>query len=328
MQGKLRKELSEILKPIEHHLQGVETEIKNQLSTGLSLLDSGAYHLFQTGGKRIRASLIILSGGLKGEISDSVVEMAAAAEIIHCASLIHDDIIDQSIIRRGIPTVSRVWGNKVAVLVGDYMYTRALGTAIGQKRRDIFPTLVRAAGDMVKGELYQLEFSNIDKINKEHYFNIIELKTARFMAACMMLGAALGGMDERECELLYGAGLNLGFAFQIVDDTLDVMDVHDQAGKASGNDFQDGKITLPLLHLLEAAGVEERETLIEYTKNPDSVRWEYVRKRIRESGAIDYCISIANQYNTRVIEALNMLAGSLYRDIILELSKFLVERNY
>ena len=328
MQGKLRKGLGEILKPIEEHLQRVEAEIRAQLSTGLSLLDSGSFHLFQTGGKRIRASLIILTGGLREEGSDPVIEMAAAAEIIHCASLIHDDIIDHSIIRRGIPTVSKVWGNKVAVLVGDYMYTRALGTAIGQKRRDIFPTLVRAASDMVKGELYQLEYSNIDRISKEHYFNIIELKTARFMAACMLLGAALGNMDERECELLYGAGLNLGFAFQIVDDALDVMDVNDRAGKASGNDFQDGKITLPLLHLLENADAGERETLIEYTRQPDAVRWAHVRERIRKSGAVDYCIEVANQYNAKVIEALNLIPGSPYVEIIRELSKFLVERNY
>ncbi len=328
MRESVKMDLGEILKPIEPYLKKVDEEIRTQLNTGIPLLDKSASHLFEGGGKKIRASLIILTSGLKAAPDDSAIRMAAAAEIVHCASLIHDDIIDQSIIRRGLPTVSKVWGHRVAVLSGDYMYTKALGISVGEKKTGIYPVLVNATSDMVKGELYQLEFSNIDKINKDHYFRIIELKTARFMAACMKLGAVLGSMTDEECDILYDAGLNLGYAFQIVDDTLDVIDNHERTGKMSGNDFFEGKITLPFLNLVESVDDEERKQLNEFSKNPDGPKWDIVKRRIHETGSVKYCLEIADGFNRKVLEHLDLIPASAFKDIILELSKFLVERNY
>lgn len=324
----MKLKLADILRPIEPFLAKVDDEIKKQLLAGIPVLDESAMHLFAGGGKKIRASLIILSSGLSAPPSDDVIELAAAAEIIHCASLIHDDIIDQSELRRGLPTVSRKWGSRIAVLAGDYMYTRALGVAVDERRRDIFPTLVAATSDMVKGELYQIEYSRPDRISKKHYFTIIELKTARFMAACMKLGAVKGGMTPAEAEVLYNAGLNLGFAFQIVDDTLDVMDDATLTGKDAGNDFMEGKITLPFLHLLESVTDTERAGLIRDAGNPDAENWKKVRARIMESGAVRYCLDTAGEYTARMMECLETLPPSEYKSIIVELSKFLVERNF
>lgn len=328
MRHDLRFELGEIVKPIEHHLKRVDDEIRRQLSTGIPILDESAYHLFERGGKKIRASLIILSSGLAAPPTDLVIELAAAAEIVHCASLIHDDIIDQSSVRRGVPTVSAKWGSRVAVLTGDYMYTKALGIAVGDQGRDVFPILVAATSDMVKGELYQLEYSSIDRITKEHYLTIIELKTARFMAACMKLGAVRGGMSPELADTLYTAGLNLGFAFQIVDDALDAAGSAAETGKDSGNDFLEGKITLPLLHLLEKSSAAERGELSSLAKNPDPARWETVRRKIRESGALEYCHSVAESYTGEFGKHMETVPDSPYKRIILNLAKFLVERNY
>ncbi len=251
MQMNLKIRLAEILKPIEPYMGRVDEEIRERMRTGISLIDESAMHSFKRGGKKIRAALIILCSGLKNNVPDDVVEVAASAEIVHAATLIHDDIIDESNYRRGDLTVARQFGNRVAVLVGDYLYTRALEVAVGNDRLDLFPIMVAATKDMVKGELYQIEYSSVEKINKEHYYQIIEMKTARFMAACAKLGGVKAGLTDEESDRLYQFGLNLGFAFQIVDDTLDVVDTDGITGKDSGNDFLNGKITLPFLHLLE-----------------------------------------------------------------------------
>lgn len=328
MSEKLKLGLADILKPIEGYLKSVDEEIKLQLHTGIPVLDDSAFHLFEKGGKKIRASLVVLSSGLRDEPPDTVTEIAAAAEIVHCASLIHDDIIDNSSMRRGVATVSAKWGNNVAVLVGDYMYTRALDISMGESKRNMFPILVSAATDMVKGELYQIEYSNIDKISKTHYFTIIELKTARFMAACMKMGGSMGMMSDDECGILYSIGLNLGFAFQIVDDTLDVMDDRETTGKDGGNDFIEGKITLPLLHMLESVEPAERQKLMAYMKEPDRENWEIVKKKVEETDAVRFSLDVADRYTQKVYELLDALPASCYKDVIRDLSKFLVERSY
>ncbi len=328
MHGNVKLKLSDILKPIEPYLSRVDEEIRNLLYTGVSILDESALHLFSGGGKKIRASLIVLCSGLKNTPTNDVIELAAAAEIVHCASLIHDDIIDGSQMRRGLPTVSRQWGSRVAVLAGDYMYTKALAVAVDEKRRDIFPVLVAATSDMVKGELYQIEYSRPDRINKQHYLNIIELKTARFMAACMKLGAIKGDMTAEEADMLYHAGLNLGFAFQIVDDTLDVTGHPGDMGKDTGNDFIEGKITLPFLHYIENSNENDRKELLQYALIHDRQSWTVVRDRIMESGAINYCLNLAEEYTSTMERLLDGLPHSSYKNVLLDLAKFLVERNY
>jgi octaprenyl-diphosphate synthase len=327
-QNKMRIDLKEILKPIRPYLDEVDLRISEKLKTGVSIIDKGSAHLFYHGGKKIRASLIILCSGLKGDIPEDVIDVAAAAEIVHAATLIHDDIIDQSIFRRGEVTVSRKWGNKIAVLVGDFMYTKALEVAVGQERLDLFPVMVTATCDMVKGELYQIEYSNIDVINKEHYYNIIELKTARFFSACARIGGIKSKMTDSESEILAQFGLDLGFAFQIIDDVLDVIDDSGKTGKDGGNDFLDGKITLPFLHLLELSDLKERELLYEYASNPDLERWNLVKQKILDSRSIEHCIDRAREYIEKALLHLDYFPDSLYKGIIVELSKFLLERTY
>ncbi len=327
-QNKIKVDLKGILKPIRPYLDEVDLRISEKLKTGVPIIDKGSAHLFYRGGKKIRASLIILCSGLKCEIPEDVIDVAAAAEIVHAATLIHDDIIDQSIFRRGDVTVSRKWGNKIAVLVGDFMYTKALEVAVGQERLDLFPVMVAATCDMVKGELYQIEYSKIDVINKEHYYNIIELKTARFFSACARIGGIKSKMTDSESEILSQFGLHLGFAFQIIDDVLDVIDDTGKTGKDGGNDFLDGKITLPFLHLLELSDLKERDLLYEYASNPDLERWNQVKQKILDSGSIEYCIDRAREYIEKAISHLDYFPNSLYKGIIVELSKFLLERTY
>ncbi len=323
-----RKELYDILKPIEHYLTAVDEAVKSKLYTGIDLLDDSSMHTFKNSGKKIRASMIILSSGLNSTIPDDIIDIACAAEIIHAASLVHDDIIDNADLRRGLPTVARRYGPKVAVLAGDYMYTKALEIAVGNNRTDLFPIMVDATVEMVKGELYQIQYSDIDHITIDNYYRIIEMKTARFMAACAKLGAAVARMNPQQSDVLYDCGMQLGYAFQITDDAMDYLNAADITGKDAGNDFINGKITLPLLHLLTMVDSQERLLLKNYTKTPDNNNWNYVVSKAKEYNVVDYCISIASNYVKKAMEIIAMFPDNQYKTVLTELALFLVDRKY
>ena len=322
-----KNDLSEILNPIARYLNDIDAEIRIILQTGVPVIDGSSLHLFVKGGKKIRAALVLLTGGMRGQVPGGIIPIAAAAEIVHAATLIHDDIIDQSLFRRGYITVPRKWGNKVSVLVGDFMYTEALNVSVADGDPRLFPVVVMGARDMVKGELYQLQYSNLDSITMDHYYRIIELKTARFMAACTKLGAIKAGFSDRECDIFYEYGLNLGYAFQIVDDTLDYIDNPLGTGKDEGNDYTDGKITLPALFVLDKdkEAASELRTLLQ---DPEQGKWSRVRDIINGEDSVDYCLDVARQYIDKANDIIFSFPESGFRDILYELSQFFVYRRY
>lgn len=322
------KDIKTIFAPLSDYLKHVEKEIEIRLKTGVPIIDASSLHLFLGGGKRIRASLVILASGLRGPIPDGIIPLAAATEIVHAASLIHDDIIDQSMFRRGNITVPQKWGNKVAVLAGDFMYSVALNTAIQDGNPAIFPLMVNGTKDMVMGELCQIEYADIDTAKREHYMQIIELKTAQFMGSCCRLGAVKSGFPHEECDRLYTFGLNLGFAFQIIDDTLDIMQKSEQVGKDVGSDFKDGKITLPFLYLIEQGGPADLARLKQYMAKPDPGAWDEIKKRLADSGAIDYSVRLAGDYIDQARGILDGYPDSVFKNILLDLSDFLLNRTY
>ncbi len=322
-----KHDIKDILLPLLPQLDKVDQEIASMLKTGIPLLDQCAVHLFIKGGKKIRAAYVLLASGLYGGMPGGIIEIAASTEIVHAATLVHDDIIDQSILRRGDLTMSKKWGHKIAVLVGDYMYTKALDTVVKDGNPDLFSVIVAGTNDMVKGELYQLQYSGIQVINREHYMNLIELKTARFMAACAKLGGIKAGLSAEECGRLFEFGLNSGLAFQIVDDTLDFID-DKITGKDSGNDFRDGKVTLPFLHLLEISTAVKRDELIACAANPVDENWAIVKKELRESGSIEYSIQCAKKYIEKAFESLERFPESEYKNILMDIAGFFVHRNY
>jgi octaprenyl-diphosphate synthase len=328
MLNRLKVSLEDILKPIDPHLKRVDQAIPVILNTKIPLMDVSSLHLYKKGGKKIRASIVILSSGLNGKIPDNVIDIAAAVEIFHGATLIHDDIIDQAFLRRGNITVSSEWGSKVAVLIGDFMHVRALQTILSNGKSLLVNELLAAALDMFKGEVYQIEFSNIDVINKEHYFKIIELKTAIFMGTCAKLGAMKAEMPDEERDYLYQFGLNLGRAFQIIDDTFDYVEEENVIGKDTGNDFRNGKITLPFLYLLESASKEEKDMLVNSIKNPSKDSWDKVKFLIKKYNAIGYSMNVAEGYMKTALPFLDAFPSSLYKEKLIELAGFLIDRDY
>lgn len=320
--------LQNILEPLSADLQRVDEKIKSYLETGVPIIDNSAMHLFLKGGKKIRASLVMLSCGLKSDVSEAVIDLAAAMEIIHGASLIHDDIIDKSLMRRGVISVPNKFGDKVAVLAGDYMYSVGVNIAVRSRNDRILDAISSATKEMVKGELYQIEYSNIEKISEEHYFNIIERKTGRLMATSTMIGAASAGFGQEECEALYKIGLDMGYAFQIVDDTFDFSESVSVTGKDIGNDFKDGKITLPFIYILNNGSNSEKQDVRDFAADPDNADWNKVRTMIHSSGAFRYSFQMAVEYAGRAKRQLEIFPESSNKIIMKNLIDFIVERKY
>jgi len=320
--------LKKILEPLSDELSRVDEKIKSHIETGVPIIDDSSMHLFFKGGKKIRAALVILSSGLRSEIPEDVIDLAAAVEIIHAASLIHDDIIDKSFMRRGLISVPSKYGDKVAVLAGDYMYSVAVNIAVKSKNDRILESISGATKEMVKGELYQIEYSNIDKITEEHYFNIIERKTGRLMATSAVIGAIKSGLSSAECDIIYNIGLDMGFAFQIVDDTFDFSDSSVITGKDIGNDFKDGKITLPFIYIINHGTEKEKQNVRNFAADPDSADWDEVRDMIHSSGAFKYSIDRAGIFAANAKKNLEIFPESANKEIIRNLINFIVERKY
>lgn len=321
-------DLKQILAPIIPRLEQVDKAIAAHLETGVPLVDGSVMHLFSAGGKKIRASLVLLSSGLRSPVPDGAIDLAAAVEIIHAASLVHDDIIDKSFMRRGNVSVPGKYGDKVAVLAGDYMYSAAVNIAVRDNDSRILDAIAGATKEMVKGELYQIEYSKIDSITEERYYAIIERKTARLMAASCRIGGLKAGYSEDECAALHETGMNMGYAFQIIDDTFDFADSSEVTGKDVGNDFKDGKITLPLIYILENGTASQKEALTRFAADPDRADWNEVRDLVRTSGAFEYSFNAARKFAAAAKETLSVFPESVHLNIIRDIINFIVERNY
>lgn len=321
-------DLKKITAALNGMLDSVSREIALMLRSDVPVINDSAMHLFSRGGKKVRACLVMLSSALKGADPESAVKLAAATEIVHAATLIHDDIIDKSQLRRGDITVSERWGSKVAVLVGDFMYTTGLKAIVDDGNPDLFSVIVNGTRDMVQGELYQLQYSNIDSISMEHYYNIIELKTARFMAACAKLGGVKSNFSSAESEALYNFGIKAGMAFQIVDDTLDLAENAEETGKDAGTDFRDGKVTMPFLYMLENGSPDDVMFLKAFAAEQSEESWNRFRDMLKSSGAVEYSIRIADKYVEDAFALLDIFPDSEYKRILLELTGFFVKRGY
>ncbi len=324
----MSKELKKILWPIAGDIKKVHDRIGELIYTGVPLIDESSMHLFQGGGKAVRAALVILSAGLKGQKLSGVLDLAAAVEMIHGASLIHDDIIDRASLRRGVQSVHEKFGSKAAVLAGDFLYSLVMDIAANHEDKRVLLSITRASNELVKGELLQLEYSSLDKISEERYFEIINKKTGQLMAAAVEIGAYAGGLSRDEVNDLSGAGLALGYAFQIIDDIMDYTADSKISGKAAGNDYLDGKITLPLIYALERGTSKDVKLLKEILAKPDENRFMELRDLIEQSGALEYSRERARRYSRKALSVVSRYGSTGHGKIFCELIDFVTERNY
>ncbi len=258
------------------------------------IADKIAHHLLQGEGKWIRASLTLLTADACGIRGERAHQIAVAVELIHLATLVHDDIIDEAPVRRGLPSVAGSWGNRIAVLLGDFLYCKAFGLLLSSQCVPVQHLLTNAAGQMCLGEIKQLRFSHGNGICESDYMEMIEYKTASLMAGAAASGGYLAGLDEQHIEHLHGYGHGLGMAFQITDDVLDYTSSSNTLGKEQGGDLRNGKVTLPLIHVME----NDRETAQQILENEEEVqnKTQTLLSLMKSNGSLAYSERVSKQY--------------------------------
>ena len=287
----------EVFDLLRDDLAAIEREFSDQSASQVAVITEIAEYLIAGGGKRIRPLLLLLSAKALGSTSNSRIKLGAVVEMLHTATLVHDDIIDEADTRRGRPSSNTTWGNAKCVLAGDWLYMQAFHTALGERNFRVLDLLISLTQQMVEGELLQMEKLG-HLINEEEYFDLIYRKTAYLFKVSMQLGGAITHVSEEVDAQLGEYGRNLGLAFQIIDDVLDLTAAEDVLGKPVASDLREGKATLAVIHALERGTGADREAIrkVLADRSFDNVSHTQILEILRRHGSIDYATDTAGAY--------------------------------
>jgi octaprenyl-diphosphate synthase len=322
--------LAQIFEPIRADLERVDEEFGRHVQSQIDLIPKIGSYIQTSGGKRIRPAVLLMASRLSGYRGDRAVLYAAVVEFIHTATLVHDDIIDDSDLRRGRLAVHSRWGNDITVLLGDYLYIKSMALALTHDTLDIVRVLCDVTLKMIEGELYQLTKNGHADISEDEHFDIIRRKTAYLFGGCGQIGGMLGRLgDERE-EALREYGFNLGITFQLVDDLLDFTGDTRAVGKPIGSDLREGKVTLPLIHMLRQApegGAAEIVGEVIASRNVTPEQWNELLRQLKEHASIDYAYRRAVEFADRAKKPLYAFPPSAERDALLALPDYVLSRD-
>ncbi|HEU5348245.1 MAG TPA: polyprenyl synthetase family protein [Ktedonobacterales bacterium] len=321
--------LSRLFASIEADLDVVDATFNERATSGLDMLNSASTHVLKSPGKRLRTALTLLSGKLLTYRFEKLLPMSVAFEMVHLATLIHDDIIDHAMTRRGVPTVNARYGNGVAILLGDYLFAKTAGLIADVEDFRIDRLFSETVASVCEGTILELLSAHQTMICVESYIERISRKTACLMSACCKGGATLGGGSDAQIALLEQYGLNLGIAFQIIDDVLDYVGTEDVIGKPAGNDLRQGLVTLPLIYALknQQNGHVEHVEQILTAEAPldddvrDVVAW------VASSPAIEEALELARHYSARARALLSEFPASPERKVLEQLVDFVIARS-
>lgn len=316
-----------IYQPIRSELEEVERLLQEEVRSDHPFIGLLMKHGFRLGGKRMRPALVVFSGLACGAVQPQHLRMAAAIEMVHTATLIHDDVLDEAEIRRHLDTVNARWGNEVSVLLGDYLFARAICLVNSLSDSRASEVMGDASRVMCEGELRQVECRGNYAMSEDLYTQIIAAKTAALIAACCELGAHLAGGGAAAQAALISYGRHLGIAFQITDDLLDLSGDEATTGKSLGTDLVKQKPTLPLIRLLQQATAQDRERLLAILTGSDNHRPEALRPYLERSDALDYARSRAAWYAGQAAAELAVLPPTPARDSLARLAEFVVGRR-
>ncbi len=319
-----------LLQLVETDLQQIEVELKNVAQSALPLVDDINRYLHNSGGKRLRPALLLLCSKLCGFEGDSAVRLGVVVELIHLATLVHDDIIDNAEIRRGLPSVNSRWGNQTTVLMGDWLYTTSFNLALQVRDFRVLDVLIHITLKMVEGELMQLEDNCRTDTLAERQLEVCLHKTAHLFSGCGRLGAILGQIVAHEEEKLALYGRSLGMAFQLVDDLLDYTSNVSDLGKPVLKDLEEGKLTLPIIYLMQRADRGERSFVQEVIRNQDfsSENKKEIVRLVRLYGTLRDVRQLAEKHAVQARECLMGFPNSTYREVLLEIPDFVVNRKH
>ena len=318
-----------IQKPIREDLDQFEKNFKKIMMSKTPLLDKITHYIIKRKGKQMRPMFVLLSAGLCGDINERTHRAASLIEIIHTATLVHDDVVDDAMERRGFFSINALWKNKVAVLVGDYLLSKGLQLAADYKDYDFLEIISNATKEMSEGELLQIEKARRLDIKEEIYFEIIRQKTASLIAACCASGASSTNEDKNRIEQLRLFGEKAGIAFQIKDDLFDYEEVSSIIGKPVGIDIKEKKMTLPLIFALNHAEKKERKWMINVVKNhnENDKKVSELIEKVKRSGGIQYAEKIMKQYKEEALQILENFENTVFKQSLIELVNFTIERK-
>jgi octaprenyl-diphosphate synthase len=320
--------LDDINKSIRKELKSFSKHFKHEMRSRIGIVDTVARYIARQKGKKIRPILVFLSAKLIGPVNERTYNAATLVEILHTATLVHDDVVDQSDTRRGFPSINRIWKNKVAVLMGDYFLSRGLLIALEKDEYYFLKIISDAVKRMSEAELLQIQKSKTYDITEETYYKIISGKTASLIGTCCELGAASVTDNKEQWRMLRDFGENLGMAFQIRDDMLDYIGRSSIIGKPTGIDMKEKKFTLPLIYSLKQSERKVNRQIIRIIKNGASRKEiEYVIDFVNEKKGLEYAHEIAAEYASRALECIDALPSSSAKEGITNLVTFAVERT-
>ncbi|MGI8641145.1 MAG: polyprenyl synthetase family protein [Pyrinomonadaceae bacterium] len=321
------KKVFSLIKP---EMSLVEAEFERQASSNIQVINYLGDYLRASGGKRVRPALLLLSNyavGGSGE-QENVIRLATVMEMLHTATLVHDDIIDNADTRRNRVSVNARFGNQSAVLMGDWLYMSAFETSLRERSLEILDILTRLTRKMTEGELIQLTTLGRTDISEAEYFDILERKTAYLFSACCEIGAILGNASKEEQKALKDYGMNLGTAFQLADDVLDFTASEEVLGKASGADLLEGKLTLPLILLVEKKpDIKKDLEKVMHDESYENVSREMLREKLESVGLLEETRKRAYNYANLAIKNLELLPETEYRLALEEIPGYMIERN-
>lgn len=320
--------VKQLFAPIAADMQAVDAVIRSRLHSDVALIRQVAEYIVQSGGKRLRPALVLYTAGAMGYRGTHHHELAAVVEFIHTATLLHDDVVDESDLRRGNKTANAMFGNASAVFVGDFLYSRAFQMMVGVDSMRVMQVLADATNVIAEGEVLQLLNCHNADVVIDDYLRVIRYKTAKLFEAAARLGGIVGGADAALEARLAAFGMHLGTAFQLIDDVLDYSADEADTGKHLGDDLAEGKPTLPLIHVMQHGTAEQAALVRAAIENGGREDFAAVLAAIQQTGALDETRRYAQAEAALAIEAISVLPPSNFKDALLQLSDFAVRRKH
>jgi octaprenyl-diphosphate synthase len=320
--------LEPVQRLIAEEMSAVDRVIRQRLHSDVALIRQVSEYIISGGGKRLRPAVVLLAAGACGYSGSAHYQLAAVVEFIHTATLLHDDVVDDSDLRRGRATANTLFGNPASVLVGDFLYSRAFQLMVEQTNMRVMQVLADATNIIAEGEVLQLLNCHNAAVTEEDYLQVIHYKTAKLFEAACQIGAIISQSTPEVEGGLACYGMHLGTAFQLIDDVLDYSGDHVQTGKHLGEDLAEGKPTLPLIRAMQCGTREEAGLIRSAIEHGGLQEFQPVLAAIRDSGALDYTRRQAMLESQRAMEAVASLPHSSYRDSLLQLAAFAVSRTY
>jgi octaprenyl-diphosphate synthase len=326
---KTQADLIQLFEPVRADLEAVEREYERQVQSQVPVIPEIGAYIQKSGGKRVRPAVLLMAARLCGYTGPRAVLNAAVVEFIHTATLVHDDIIDDADVRRGRKAVHSQWGNDVTVLAGDFLYIKSMAMALTQDTLDIVRMLCDVTLRMIEGEIYQLTKNGVVDLAEAEHFEIIHRKTAYLFGGCAEIGGMLGEVNAEKRQALSEYGFNLGVMFQLVDDLLDFTGEAEALGKPIGGDLREGKITLPIIHLLHHGGAEADALVrgIVQSRDVTPEQWARLKALLAEHRSIDYAYGRAVEFGEAAKRQLRLFPPTPEREALTGLADYVLSRD-